>query len=856
MLAGTTFIWAGFVAVLVSIALYIGALRDKNAGQPSTLSRAARFAFLVAVACVIGAAAVHATLLMTHRFDVNYVYHYSARELTKFYLFSTFWAGQEGSFLLWAFWTSVLGVFMIFKSGPLMERRVMPIYGSVLGFLLLLLIVKSPFVPYAPASPMDPVHPTDGMGMNPLLENPWMVVHPPTLFLGFSSLAATFSFALAALFWGDFDNWFRRTWPWALFSVAVLGFGVMLGGYWAYETLGWGGFWGWDPVENGPLVPWLGMVGMIHAAQVQRVRGGLKKTTLFLGLFPFLAALYETFLTRTGVLDKFSNHSFSTLGGVANSIILYGLLGATALSLFYLAMRAKKIRNEASAWENATSREFGMTLAIVLLLVCAVVTAIGMSAPLITQAGMALHWTTRQSSVDTSFYNKANFPIGVLIGLGMAVGPYLAWKATRGSDIISLNGAYVVSVVGTLLFFVASQIVGATLIYHALNLGPIHWRYPSWEGGQRVSPAMLVLFMACIFAIVANGQILVQRMSPGKATREPARTAGGYFAHTGVALLLLGVVCLVTYTRKDDPMLLQGRPIALTNLPYSITYLGMTSPAGIQDRNNKLRFRVQSNDGKQTFMALMPLAMRNTEGMIKPLARPAIANRWWGDLYFALTDGPEQINPFSVVQKFNLTKGQVGSLDGYKFGFAGFSVPPDVDAMVKAGQMPQVFPVTALLSVTTPDGKTQIVAPKFVRKMNDPAEPQSPEVLLPKLPGSAPPVHPLAALDHPGRIAIAFTGMDADTGTASFYVRDATYKPQTAFGIEVSTRPGIDLVWIGTILIALGGLLGMRRRALENRLIPVPDPPADGSEAPEPARRRARTAPSRKPAPAAMKGGN
>ncbi|HEX5322817.1 MAG TPA: cytochrome c biogenesis protein CcsA, partial [Capsulimonadaceae bacterium] len=503
MLAGTAFIWAAFVAVLVSIALYIGALRDKYGGQPSRLSLAARGGFFVAVVCVIGAAAIHATLLMAHRFDVAYVYHYSARELTRFYLFSTFWAGQEGSFLLWAFWTSVLGVFLLFKSGALMERRVMPIYGTILGFLLLLLIVKSPFLPYAPATPMDPIHPTNGMGMNPLLENPWMVVHPPTLFLGFASLAATFSFALAALFWGDYDNWYRRTWPWALFSVAVLGFGVMLGGYWAYDTLGWGGFWGWDPVENGPLVPWLGMVGMIHAAQVQRVRGGLKKTTLFLGLFPFVAALFETFLTRTGILDKFSNHSFSTLGGVANSIILYGLLAAVAISLFYLAVRSKKITSESNSWDNATSREFGMTLAIVVLLICAVVTAVGMSAPLITQAGVALHLTARQSSVDTGFYNKANFPIAILIGLGMAVGPYLAWKATRAAELTALNGAYVVSVIASLAFYAASTFLG-------------HFR---------VSPAMLVLFTACIFAVVANGQILIQRVTAGSA-REPMRTAG------------------------------------------------------------------------------------------------------------------------------------------------------------------------------------------------------------------------------------------------------------------------------------------------------------------------------------------
>lgn len=853
MQVGTALIGTAFGAVLISIALYLGSLKDRDSGRPSMVSLAARIAFFLAVACVIGASAVHATLLMTHRFDDNYVYHYSARELTSFYLFSTFWAGQEGSFLLWAFWTSVLGVFLAVKSGALMERRVMPIYGAVLGFLLLLLIVKSPFVAYVPQSPMDPTHPANGTGMNPLLENPWMVVHPPTLFLGFASLAATFAFALAALIWPDYDNWFRRTWPWALFSFAVLGFGVMLGGYWAYDTLGWGGFWGWDPVENGPLVPWLGMVAFVHSTQVQRVRGGLKKTTLFLGLFPFVAALYETFLTRTGILDKFSNHSFSTLGGVANSVILYGLLGAIAVSLVLLAWRSRAIKSESDAWANASSREFGMTLAIVILLACAVITGAGMSAPLITQAGVDLHMVARQSSIDPGFYNKANFPIAILLGLGMAIGPYLAWKATRGADLTALNGAYVVSVIAALGFFAASNFLGHV----------------------KVNAAMILLFMACVFTVVANGQILLLRYVAKKGAREPVRTAGAYLAHIGAALLLLGVVCLVTYTRKDDPFLIQGHPMPLADLPYNVTYAGLTSPAGIKDRANKIKLTVQSADGKQTFPIEMPCAMRDVEGNMQLLARPAIINKWWGDLYFALKDGPEKIDPFTIVNHFNLTQGQTTQADGYKIAFLGFSVPPDVGAAVRQGIMPPVFPVTAHLLVTTPDGKTTAVDTEFVQYKNDPVEPQSPEILLPKIAGQAAPASTptaLATLDHPGRMALAFEGMDADTHQATFYLRDATYKPETAFTIEVSTRPGIGLVWLGTILIALGGLFSMRRRALENRLAPVPDPPTGDPVREKGTRRRARPAPSSKPAPvsrslelpakpetissATMKGGN
>jgi hypothetical protein len=241
--------------------------------------------------------------------------------------------------------------------------------------------------------------------------------------------------------------------------------------------------------------------------------------------------------------------------------------------------------------------------------------------------------------------------------------------------------------------------------------------------------------------------------------------------------------------------------------------------------------------------------MRNVEGNMQLLARPAIINKWWGDLYFALKDGPEKIDPFTIVNHFNLTQGQTAQADGYKIAFLGFSVPPDVAALVQQGQMPSVFPVTAHLLVTTPDGKITPVDTKFIQYKNDPVEPQSPEILLPKIAGQMPPaVHTgLATLDHPGRMAIGFEGMDADSHQATFYVRDATFKPEAAFTIEISTRPGIGLVWLGTILIALGGLFSMRRRALENRLVPVPEPPSGEPVAEKETRRRTRTAPSRKP---------
>ncbi len=822
---GTSLVWCGLVAAVLAIISYAlsnflksRSLNDGDvATRPPVMQIVGRVLFVVAALCVLGTAVVHSTLLLTHRFDINYVYRYSARGLPPGYLFATFWAGQEGSFLLWAFWTAVLGVVLTFTSGRRMEPRVMPVYGMVLGFLLVLLAAKSPFVPYAPVSMLDPqtTTPTDGIGLNPLLENPWMVIHPPTLFLGFASLAVTFSFAVASLIFGDDDHWFRRTWPWALFSFAVLGFGIMLGGYWAYETLGWGGFWGWDPVENGPLVPWLGMTAFVHSVQVQRVRGSLKKTTLFLGMFPFVLALYETFLTRTGILDKFSNHSFSTLGGVANSIILYGMLTAVVLSVGLLIWRSGKIKNESNALDDASSRDFGMTLAIVTLVACAIITGVGMSAPLITQAGVDLHIVAAQSSVQADFYNKANFPIAVILMLGMGIGPYLAWRQTTGGSLLPLVNIYGVSVLLTLAFFVAGK-----LLFGHLD---------TWYS--------VVLFASCVFCVIANAMLLRYLKTPkdGVAVAGGSiRTAGGALAHIGAALLLLGVVFLVAWYRSDDQTLVDGHSAQVENIPMTVTFNGTTST--LYDPKNAIKLDVLEGTGKGPqlhYVALMPVAVRDVEGQKKLLARPAIVHRWWGDLYFALKDGPEQISPTPLI-KTSLAKGQTTTVGPYTLQFQSFEVPPDVAAMVNRGESPEIFPVTAIIKVTSNDGKTQIVSPKFIQNRIDPIAETSPELSLPKGKDGFP-------------WAIAFTGMNADSGSAQFYIRDAGAPPVTAYTIEISTRPMISLVWIGTVLIALGGLISMRRRMLENRLIPVPDPEDVGAvpviKREERSRVRARTSP-------------
>jgi len=859
-LLGTFTIWTAVAALLVSMGNYLTACVKRDAaGNGAVFVRVGRAAFVLAAACTLATAAVLGTLLLTHRFDVQYVYDHSARAMSPLYYFPSFWAGQEGSFLLWGFWIAILGVVLAWTSGAA-ERRVMPIYGAVLLFLMGMLVIKPPFLPTTDSFGIQ-VTPTEGLGLNPNLENYWMVIHPPTLFLGFAALSVPFAFALAALGWREWDGWLKRALPWGLFGFAVLGLAMMMGGYWAYEMLGWGGFWEWDPVENGPFVPWMLLLGFLHAAQIQRVRGGFLKPTLLLALLPFSGALYETFLTRTGILNNFSVHSFSTLGGNANNVLLGVLLLAVAVSVGALAWRSKTIPKSETATEDVQSREFGYTMAIVLLTLCAGIAAAGLSAPLLTGIGVKLHLADFQGAVREDYHNKAMFPLAVLLAIGMGAGPHLAWRGKSSASGAKLVWSYAISVVAALGFVLAAKHLGTPL-----------------TGGKLIPE--LLLFTASVFALVSN-VLLLARLFPRKAQVQvlakpspvrPVWTVGGTLSHLGAAVMLIGIVCLVVFYKKDpDVQLVQDRPCGVLGTPdpaslcqepdaaYTMVYRGMTGNWQT-DKDNALLFDVASTTSREHFTARLPFALRPVDGGEKKIfGHPAIIHHAGGDLYLALKDGPNEFYKKPVWQpvlklgdtkQINLHPDDPEHPKIYTINFMYFDNP--MGPMVRAtGQMPPVFPVSAVLRVTY-QGKTTMVKPQFIR-YRDNSLPKSPEV---KLPGGG--LIGFTAMSA-GSSDKANPGVGAADESATISIREDTGPPAQEFELEVTTRPLISFVWIGTLLLFFGGLISMRRRILENRLEPaadlLPSVPA-ARPARVPAGRRGQTPRRRtaKPAPSLMAG--
>jgi cytochrome c-type biogenesis protein CcmF len=318
---GPILINAAFASAALASLLYFITSSGKN-----DMTKYARLLFHAAAVLTISSAAFLLYLIITHQFQYTYVWNYSSKDLPANLLISTFYAGQEGSFHLWAFLMAILGVFLL----PYLANRdrepalnnlkkekyeplVMGVFTLLQAFLLFIMIIKSPYLFVWDSFPADVQMgfiPEDGRGLNPLLQNFWMTIHPPILFTGFTALSIPFCFAIAALIKNKYDVWMKLAMPWTLFAGMILGLGIMLGGYWAYGVLGWGGYWAWDPVENSSLVPWLLIIGAIHTMVAEEKVGKYKKTSLILCILAYSTVLYSTFLTRSGVLGDASVHSF------------------------------------------------------------------------------------------------------------------------------------------------------------------------------------------------------------------------------------------------------------------------------------------------------------------------------------------------------------------------------------------------------------------------------------------------------------------------------------------------------------------------------------------------------------------
>ncbi|HSF52188.1 MAG TPA: cytochrome c biogenesis protein CcsA [Algoriphagus sp.] len=512
-----------FVSALVTAYAYIQFFRANEIEKPSW-RRFSRISFYIhAVATALIAASLF-EIIYNHRYEYFYAYSHSSKALPVHYMISSFWEGQEGAFILWAFWNVVLGLILI-KTNKFWEAPVMVVFALVQAFLISMImgvvigdlkIGSSPFMllrdaTQAPIFQLNPDFvPEDGTGLNPLLQNIWMVIHPPTLFLGYASTLVPFAFLIGGLVTKRYSEWIRPALPWAIFSAMILGMGIIMGAYWAYVTLNFGGYWNWDPVENAVYVPWLILVASIHTMITFKKSATALKTSIVLVILSFILVLYATFLVRSGVLGDASVHSFTDLG-LSGQLLIY-MLFFMVIAIF-LAARAWKHIPTSEKEASVYSREFWIFLGAVTLGLMSFQVILPTSIPawnaLVESFGGISNMAPPADQVE--FYTKFQLWFAVAIALLTSVGQFFWWqKIDKKALKEALVTPYIVSVL------ISAGIIVLAKVYD--------WKY-------------IIIVLAGTFTIVANAVILAKILK-----KSTFKLAGGSLAHIGLGMILIGIM--------------------------------------------------------------------------------------------------------------------------------------------------------------------------------------------------------------------------------------------------------------------------------------------------------------------------
>ena len=718
--------WLAFLASLTAGLAWLAALAG---GSPSA-GRIARGAFRVQWLALSAAAAFLWLVMFRHDFHYQYVASYSSFAMPAQFIFAAFWGGQEGTFLLWALLTATLGLVLMRLRHPLTETA-MAFLNLPLVMLGLVSVMRGPFLVFPPGRV-----PLDGQGLNPLLQDPWMTIHPPVLFIGFAALTVPFAIAMAAMVRRDWDGWVKVALPWVVLSTAVLATGFIMGGVWAYRVLGWGGYWGWDPVENGSLIPWLANVALLHGLLVQRVTGSLRRTNLLLAVTSYVLVLYASFLTRSGVLADFSVHSFANLG--LTSFLLTFLLAITISGYGLLLFRMRGIPGSLQR-VGGFSRESMMWLGqLVLLLMCALIT-VGMSAPLITRL------FGPPSNVQTSYYNLVNAPLAIVMGLLLGIGPLMRWRRHDPRALLrAALPALAVAVALTLVIVV--------------------------RGVRDAMPAGILF--AAIFALAANAAVAARGFRVG--WRHGAAALG----HMGVAMLLIGVVASSGYGVAAQVQLPQGEQRQA--LGYSLTYQGHVDEP---DGRGHVRIAVSSREGRFEATPALYWSPFNQGYMKKPHVERYLTH----DVY---------ISPLELSGEEGGAKGDAGDAvwlaprETRKVGSTSYTFE---------GLDPQMGPIVRLAARLRVERNGRTVPARPVLEINTATGSRN------SIPAYL-----------PGGSSIEIADVDPASGRAALVLPGASRPGAgSVLAVELSTKPFINLVWLGSILMLGSAFLIVFRRALE-----------------------------------------
>jgi cytochrome c-type biogenesis protein CcmF len=789
-----------FIASIVAALAYFFSAQAKDAVTASSWKLLGRNAFMVHFAGVLGVFSILFYLIFNHRFEYHYVWSHSSNALPFKYLLSCFWEGQEGSFLLWLIWHGTIGSIVLFNAKK-WEAPVMSVISFVQIFLSATILGiyffeakfgSSPFTLLRNQMQGAPIFQQpnylefikDGNGLNPLLQNYWMVIHPPILFLGFASTLIPFAYAIAGIWKKDFTDWVKPALAWGIFGVMILGTGIMMGGAWAYESLSFGGYWAWDPVENASLVPWLTLVAGVHTLNIYKHSQYSLKTALGFFILTFFLIIYSTYLTRTGILGETSVHAFTGEGASLSIHLILFLatiaIGSTALFIYNRKQIPSIVNEEEANW----SREFWLYIGALVLLISAIQITFTTSIPVWNKI-FNFKDKLAPPADPMAHYNQIQIWIAIIIALGTAFTMFLKYKNTNIKD----------SLMKQLIPLILSIALTIALAY-----------------GQniKVSQPLVLLFASC-YAVIGNLFFLI-RLKINDLTKW-----GASVAHIGFGLMLLGIlfssfnkhvisknklkVDLGLGGKTDDEkfkennenvLLYRSTPVDMEQ--YTITYNGDS----VEQPNHWYKIKYEEKEpgtGKvlETFY-LYPNAQINPKmGLV---SSPGTKHYWNKDVFTYIT---KTLDKSTITDTFSYSKRTLKIGDTLYFN-NGYLVYDKLERNItNPAYKPELndIAVAANLAAYNINGKVADVQPVYFIRGN--IENRTDDTLK----------------DYNLYVRLAKLNMDSNKSVDIEFKQPAAENDYIV--MKALVFPHINVLWIGTVIMVLGTFLALWRRIKQSK---------------------------------------
>jgi cytochrome c-type biogenesis protein CcmF len=774
--------------------------------------RLGRIGARINTAAVIGIGVCLYYIILNHLFEYYYAWEHSSRALPTHYIISSFWDGQEGSFWLWTFWQAVLSNILIWKAKS-WESPVLAVISLSQAILATMLIGvdifgqrigTSPFILLREAinlkesAPVFATNPAlyhnyltyikDGNGMNPLLQNYWMVIHPPTLFLGFASMVVPFAYAIAGLWQKRYKEWVNAAIPYALFAMMILGTGIIMGAFWAYESLSFGGFWAWDPVENASIIPWLILVGAVHVMIVYKNTSHSYLTATILTLTSFVLVLYASFLTRSGVLGETSVHAFTDAGMfwhlVADVVIFL------ILSIVLLAIRWKDLPRTTKD-EETYSREFWMFVGAVFLALSCFHLVVVSSIPVWN----AMFGTKLAPPTDpVKHYNIVQASFAVVVTLLTGFTQFLKYKKTDSAKFF----------ISTVVYLLVAGLITLPIIY--------------FTGANKLNFVFILIMVGAIYSILANGKVFID------ALKGKFKLAGSAVAHIGFGLIMVGALISAGTSKvisenttgeqfsedfaksKNNPRenitLYKNTPIKMGK--YTVTYIGDS----IAPPNHyfKVNYKVIDATGKVTEEFLLkPNAQANAKmGLI---SSPDTKHYLFSDLYthvnmsnaIAIGEGTDAVghDEESDNKKYDAPityEVKTGDTIRFREGYAILTGIGRIDHVQDIELTAKDVAIGAKLQIVS-NGKTYQTEPVYMIRNNNAFD--------------------FARKVDDAGLKLRFTKVIPQQGKVEITLYQQPESAKKWIVMRAIQFPDINFLWSGTIIMVIGILLSIFRRNKE-----------------------------------------